>query len=377
MPDPWRLFALGLIAGHAGGRDLAFLFEAALRELDLEDPDTFTAWVSAARLVSSQAVHAMMRSLLEAELPLRAFGLVGLAVSGAASSEELLDAARGASPRLVEIALAELAHRRVPAAAPIALGLLSRGGAGAVDRAACEVLFALSDPGLAPHLLRRAGEPGADWVPLLAGATGDPALAREFETVAQQAPTTARLLGLGWAGRTSSLTLLLDSLDHPDEDLGNAAARALARILGEAPIVEREVEPEALADPDVPVPRAAGEDADRAEDSNSRDEGSPDTISAFARERAMWEPIADRTRARFSASERVRHGELYNPTSSLVELEAREVPVPPSHEERRLAWAELARAADLPVRFDADGWIAHQATALEAARANLASTRKP
>lgn len=355
-PDPWRMFAAGLVAGCVGGRDAAGFFEEALRGLDLLDADVGVALESAVRLAPSPDVITMLRGLRDDSSPtLRALAFRALVAADAASPEELLDATTDAAT--AAIALPWLATRRSPRAAPLALAALEV-HAPEVRRAALRALYLAGYAELAPLLVRALAGPDRETAALYLGLLGDPGDVL-LQSLAQ--PSVGRVLGVGWAGASASLTKLVACLSSPEDGVPEAAARALARILGRAPVVDRDVAPEDLAEADLFAPRAAPDASDASA-------GSPDTIRAYSTDPDHWRELVEA--AKLPAG-RVRHGQPLTPERILEELLLEDAEVPPTPDERALLIDQLVATTDWAVTYDSQQWVATQVTQLARLRAAL------
>jgi hypothetical protein len=365
-PDPWRMFAAGLVAGCVGGRDTAGFFEEALRGLEPDDPDVAVALEMAARLAPHPEIVAMLRTLRADESPeLRVLAARALLAAGAATTDDLLEDAASADPTLASLALPVLARRRSPRAAPLARAALDARDPD-LARAAIRTLALSGDPALAPTLARilQSARPAAirETAALYLGLAGDPDGALR-DSLTQ--PTVGRVLGVGWAGRKEALPRLLACLSSQEDGVPEAAARALARILGQAPIVDRDVPPEDLDQPDLfptlgpPAPPTDDTDASA---------GSPDTLRAFSTDPEHWRPLLDTVAL---PPGRIRHGQPRTPARTLDELLLEDAEVPPTPDERALLVDELVATTALDVAYDPQQWVALQIDALTALRAAL------
>lgn len=370
-PDPSRVYAAAMIAATVTGRDLAGLVESILRRLDPADPELSAPLLLAARLAPSDALSPVWRGLAaDVEPALVELGFAALVAAGAARQEELLRAAASPEPRSRALALEALAERGGAEAVALARAAFAPAEPVAVRRAALRALLLLRDPGYDELALAELG--GAIGGEAALGLAIAGRRHAELCEVVSRAPTPDGLRALGWAGALDGVPILLAALSSDDEALAGAAATALARIVGPGPVEQREIAPEALADPAFLTPEAArGADEAASEAVRPDDEGSPDTIEVHARDPEAWGALVAALRERGEAP-RWRFGAPWSPLRVVEELEASELEVPISAEDRRLARLELIVHARLGEQLDTDGWVVDQRAELARLRQALA-----
>lgn len=362
-PDPSRVYAVAMIAATVTGRDLAGLVESVVRRLDAADPELVEPVLLAARLAPSDALSPVWRSFVaDADPALARLGFAALVAARAAARdarhEELVRAASSSDHATRALALTALAEQGGAEAVESARAAFAPGEPVGVRSAALRALLILRDPGYDELALAELG--GAIGAEAALGLAIAGRRHAELCEAVGRAPTPEGLRALGWAGTLDAAPILLAALSSDDEALAGAAATALARIVGPGPIEQREIAPEALGDPSLLTPQAARDASERPSGSaRADDEGSPDTIEVHARDSEAWAERVAAARARGEAT-RWRFGAPWSPLRIVEELEASELEVPISAEDRRLARLELVVHARLGEALDTDGWVVDQ-----------------
>jgi 3-oxoacyl-[acyl-carrier-protein] synthase I len=137
--------------------------------------------------------------------------------------------------------------------------------------------------------------------------------------------TAGAMTALGWSGETQGTAVLLSGLDSKEEDVAQAAARALSRIYGLRPM-------ETVTQEDVPLDR-------------------------LSQVRTQWEELL---KGAPPVGERQRHGKRWGKRSALDMLTARETP----SSERAIALWEHTLLHRQPHPVHTQQWVATQLRAL-------------
>lgn len=369
-PDPDRAFALSLVLGSLAGADAALVLALALTQGAPELLPGFREGLALAPRAEpgGAPIDLALRDLVlsratsTGELPRRP-DLVALALSvldaRGTLDDETVSAALACEEPVVQRELARALGYALPRELAIDVletRLLAREPEIARRALASLVLRR------APHVASRVRALAADAGPLAAEAARLLALvgaADDHELVARwltHAPSPALARAAGRMGHLGLLDPLASLLLHDDEEIVEAAAESLERIVG-AGLFETTDEPWDIALPD-----------------EARDRGAPlptRPVRRVVRAPEPWRAELGRfRRTREGArdpSVKWRGGQPFHPLSIVAELMARDTPPArrlEAHEELELLTGALST-------FRCDDWVARQREALEQARAGL------
>jgi 3-oxoacyl-[acyl-carrier-protein] synthase I len=202
----------------------------------------------------------------------------------------------------------------------------------------------------------------------------------------QGKPTPPALVdAVGWAGEVSAKAFLLGLLDSADDPKKAAAARALHRIFGAAPLETVEV-PEAEPEPAAPgeaetkeeeqkagqgeEPEDEGEEEDEEESDEAPAEPEPPPLkktkeTRLSTKRADWEKALSALAIPGGDKARLRHGQPWTKQGPLAHLARQDEPTP----ERTVAAWEYVLVNRKPLPFHPTQFVARQRAALAAIQA--------
>ena len=371
--DSSRAFGAAMVLGCIDGRDALAAAERVLRYCGAGDPEVAKGFGDALKLVPHPALPTMLRTMLRDPDPdYRALALDVLVYRDLATGEELVAALSDPSPRVAALALPKLALMRwtgLPAALDVATihddptlreaGWLAMAYSGHMH--AVNVLEA--------NIGTPFGERAIEHIGILAESKD----AERLLTKMQESPTESSVSAVGWAGHPASIPVLIALLANRQakKPVKAAAAKALDRITGARLYDAVEMDPEAIAVPDIPDPDVGDLDpkpkpATLAEKvSDPRDlpgKGAPDTMQLPTTNPERWKAWWKEASGLYQAHARYRRGHPYTPLISLWEMSDGWIVTP---YERRLLQRELIVRTGEHVRFDPHDWIPIQEEALK------------
>lgn len=353
-PDPWRLFAAGLLLGSLAGRDTLAMVDRLARA-SARDDDALAELAAALRVCPHPRLEAMLRDWLDDSDPaFRAAAAQVLVAKGALSSKELQslteDRREIAAEALMPLAVAGALPEDVPSellrtaerdAAIAALAVVSKSAASAHLRGRLDDDLGWAAPWLATFGGREDGERILD--------------------LAMNQPTAPTLDAVAVAG-LPVVERLLPLLSHDDASVALATARALDRITGAGLVGTVEIAPEQLVIPELPEPNTGGFIPMPPSDMDEEDapRGSPDRVEAPPPDEALWSAWWREHRDRFEQGRRYRRGEPLSAQAVWRELDGPTL----DPAARARAAAELATITPRPRPFDVRGWVVEQEAAL-------------
>ncbi|MCU0685924.1 MAG: hypothetical protein MUF34_27390 [Polyangiaceae bacterium] len=366
VKDPSRVFAITMTLGCMAGRDALAGAERIFLTWERAAPAHARAFADALKLVPHPSVRPLLQRYLgDAEATHRALAIEVLIARGTATLAELTRAANDV-PDVAALALPAYALTLHPGAADVTRVAL--GSEHAALREAAWLAMAYRGAPATVTLLRGGlAGPTLERAALLLALVGGLRDAQALAECVAHAPSPGLVRTLGWSGNLGAMNLLIDLLEHENEDLHLAAAEALERLTGAGLLDEVPVEPEDIAVPDVPDPPTGDEPGRPSlayEVSDPRDrpeEGSPETLTRPSTDPARWRAFWQANARSFDPTKRLRRGQPYTPRLSLAELEGGHA----SPGERRLLQRELVIRTGAFVRFDPHDFVASQVAALE------------
>jgi hypothetical protein len=321
----------------------------------------------ALKLVPHPGLPILLRTLLgDPDPACRALAIEVLAYRGLATPAELTAAARDPSPAVAAAALPALGIA-LPAEASPAIERAVATGDPLLREASWLAMIFAAHPRASEALSAELAGPLASRAAVALAIAGDDRDAARLLAALRDAPTSALVGAVGWAGQPEAVPALMDLLGHEDPVVQLDAAFALDRITGARLYDEVELPPDVIAVPDVedpdvgepkpaPLARLVSDPRDRPSE-GSNDVATQPTVRAD-RWRAYWnEKGAD-----YKPGVKVRRGSPYTPAISLWELDA--WPVTPW--ERRWLQRELVIRTGQVVRLDPHDFVAVQEEALRA-----------
>ena len=369
VKDATRAFGAAFVFGCIEGRDSLAAAERVLHFCGPLDDEVAKGWSDAMKLVPHPHLPIALRAMMQDPSEhVRAIALGILVHRHWASVDELVAALADPSPRVVALALPELAvlkHPHLDQAIEAAIA-----HADPALREAAWTAMALSSHTWTVNVLEKEidGPLGARAVEHLGVLCESRDAERLFER-AKATPTEPLIAALGWAGLGATMPFLIALLaGSAKKPVKIAAAYALDRITGAQLYEPFELDPETLVIPDLPEPEvgeAPPKGAPLAQVvSDPRDvpgDGAKDQMVRPSTSAAAWKAYWDERKGFYDAKTRYRRGHPYVPVVSLWEMTDGWTVTPA---ERRLLQRELVVRTGDWVAFDPHDWVAVQEEAL-------------
>jgi uncharacterized protein (TIGR02270 family) len=371
--DASRAFGAAMLLGCLDGRDALAAAERVLRYCGAGDPEVARGFGDALKLVPHPGLPMMLRTMMQDPDPdYRILALDVMVFRDLATGEELVAALSDPSPRVAAIALPKLALMRW-AGLPQAIDFATNHD-DAVLREAGWLAMAYAGHMHAVNVLEaNIGTPYGERAVEHIGVLAESKDAERLLSKMQEKPAESIINAVGWAGHPTAIPALIAILAKGGlkKQLKAAAASALDRITGARMYDTVELDPEAIAVPDIPDPDVGDIDpkpkpASLAEKvSDPRDlpgKGAPDSMALPTTNPERWKAWWKQAAPLYQMQARYRRGHPYTPLISLWEMSDGWVVTP---YERRLLQRELIVRTGEYVRFDPHDWIVIQEEALK------------
>ncbi len=386
-PDVERVFGATLLLSCFHGRDAVGLAERIARA-SAREPQALRRFGDASLLIQHPAQLPMfLRWLSDDDPAYREVAARVLSRRGALSAKQLLACAAD-RPEIARHALSSSAYARyleggsevdpAPFAQQLERALES---SHLTHRQSGWLALAQSAPQRALVLLRgELDQKHGDDAAYLLSAIGSRIDAELLLARAMRRPAAQTLTAVATGGLVTAIDRLIDLLDHDEQNINLAAARALERITGAGLYANVAIDPEELVAPDLPEPNVGGfipaPQALKTFVSDPRFEpsdGSPDQLELPDPDQARWKAWWEQNAERFDATLRYRAGKPFTPLVAHEQLAGPTL----SLAERGRAAVELLLLSGQDVGFDTDDFVVVQQRALDSWQSVLSASTEP